>query len=80
MALFVHSIASLVMAEFAYANLIFSSFTDVPFSVCVEAKYFGDDFHAVFSLYFLQSLSELLQSLSLLPSRSMSSANRTVGH
>ena len=39
MALFFHSIASLVMAECACASLIFTSFTDVPSLVCVEPKY-----------------------------------------
>ena len=39
MALFFHSIASLVMAECACASLIFTSFTDVPSLVCVEPKH-----------------------------------------
>ena len=39
MALFFHSNASLVMAECACANLIFTSFIDVPSLVCVEPKY-----------------------------------------
>ena len=39
MALFFHSIASLVMAQCAFASLIFTSFTDVRSLVCVEPKY-----------------------------------------
>ena len=39
MALFFHSIASIVLAECACASLSFTSFTDVPSLVCVESKY-----------------------------------------
>ena len=39
MALFLHSIASLVMSECARASLIFTSSTDVPSLVRVEPKY-----------------------------------------
>ena len=39
MALFFHSIASLVMAECACPSVIFTSFTDAPSLFCVEPKY-----------------------------------------
>ena len=39
MALFFRSIASLVMAECACVSLIFTSFTDVSYLVCVDPKY-----------------------------------------
>ena len=39
MAVFFHSIASLVMAECACASMIFTSFIDVPFLVCVDRRY-----------------------------------------
>ena len=39
MALFIHSIASLVMAEYACESMIFTSFTDDPSLVRVDPKY-----------------------------------------
>ena len=39
MALFFHSIASLVMAKCACASLIFTLFIDVPSLVCVDPRY-----------------------------------------
>ena len=41
MALFFHSTARLVTAEYACTCLIFTSFIDVPSLVCVDPKYFN---------------------------------------
>ena len=49
MALFFHSVASLVNAECACAGLIFTSFIDVPYLVCVNPRYLNCQFLTAFS-------------------------------